>query len=189
MHYLLQIIGSSIVGGIIVLMILGLNFSITSTSNNNSLDAQNHENSTFLAEIIDTDFKLIGYNDNSVNPSIISIDSTSIKYKSDLDNDGDTEEVHYYLDNSAISETPNPNDVRLFRQIDKGTPLDIGIGVTKFRVWCYDKKGIKTINTSAAKMVQYEIWVESTYSYKDQITGDDTYSRACLVRTITPKNL
>jgi hypothetical protein len=190
MSYILQIIGSIFLGGIIFLLILKLNFGISNASAVNSIEASTQSAAASLDEVLQTELSLIGYGETNIasHPLVKSIiDSTGIEFISDVNNDGKVEKVKYYTDLTKITATENPNDINFKRVVD-GTSSDIGVGVTRFVIHCYDSKGMLTSIPSSVATVRYDFTVQSLSSYYDELTNKRIYASTSISRLIKPKN-
>lgn len=185
MNYILQLIGSTIVGGIIIMLILGLNFGILKSSQANLVRSNVQRNITTVSEIVEADFNLIGYNLPANSAEFVNIDSIDITFKSDINNDGNPDNIRYYTSNSKLTSTPNPDDIELFRVVN-GAPSTLG-GVTKFRVFTFDDKGFYTIDPTKVSKIRYELFVENPYPTYDDLKDSLAYSGAFISRTIAVK--
>ena len=112
---ILDLLGSTIVGSILMLTLFRVNGSAVENTyvGNGELTAQ--ENTTTIVHILESDLRKIGYCadwQKIPNPSaaILYADSSSIKYLTDVDNDGNVDSVYYYLGpTSELSSTVSSN--------------------------------------------------------------------------------
>lgn len=186
MNYILQLIGSTIIGGIIILLVLGLNFGILKSSQANLVRSNVQRNVTTVSEIVEADFNLIGYKVPGPNPAYFtSIDSLDITFKADIDNDGNPDFVRYYTSNVKLASTPNPDDIELYRVIN-GVPSTMG-GVTKFRVYTFDGRGNYSTDLQKIRKLRYELFIENPYPTYDDLKDSLAYSGAFISRTIAVK--
>jgi type II secretory pathway component PulJ len=135
---LLDIVGSFIFAGFLLLMGLNLNASANEVravySGNYNLQA----NLTTVVELIEGDFRKIGYCrtwQKTADPSksLRIADSSRIRFLCDYDNNGSLDSVTYWLGPpSELASTPNPNDCYLYRQINSATPTKMNFGLTQF---------------------------------------------------------
>jgi hypothetical protein len=137
---LLDIVGSILVGGVLLLILFRLEATADETSYDSSQDLIVQQNLTTLIDIIQSDFRKIGYcadYTKITNPAdvILYADSNEIKFIADLNDAGVLDTVDYYTGpTSELSNTPNPNDRLLYRVINGETPKSSNLGVTEFKL-------------------------------------------------------
>jgi hypothetical protein len=137
---LLDIVGSILVGGVLLLILFRLEATANETSYDSSQDLIVQQNLTTLIDIIQSDFRKIGYcadYTKITNPAdvILYADSNEIKFIADLNDAGVLDTVDYYTGpTSELSNTPNPNDRLLYRVINGETPKSSNLGVTEFKL-------------------------------------------------------
>jgi hypothetical protein len=184
-----DIIGSVVIGGIIVMMMLSFNSSVMEGSVNQTFNSIVQSNVTSLTEMIEYDFRKMGYRVGTIHDSaIVYADSVRILMKGDLDNDHVVENVAYFLDVAGRSGHVNPRSRILYRQVNGGAAQKINLGVTRFHLAYYDfNDKLITENPvkapSAIKALRIAVTVESTSPI------DESYAGGTWERTITPKNL
>ena len=137
---LLDIIGSIIVGGVLLLILFRLQATASETSYDSSQDLIVQQNLTTLIDMIQSDFRKVGYcadYTKITNPAdvILFADSNKIEFIADLNDAGVLDTVEYYTGpTSELSNTPNPNDRLLYRVINNETPMGSNLGVTEFKL-------------------------------------------------------
>ncbi len=182
MAYLLDIAGSTFIGGMIFFIILNLNSTLLQSSGNLSFNKITQENLTSLVEEIEYDFKKIGY--RSPDPAVLIADSNAITFRYDINNDGTPETIAYFTsDTSALSSTPNPRDILLYRTINGGQPQTSNVGVTRFRLWYYDASGNLTSTPAEVRSIKFALNIESVFAYNDE------YVTTYIERLVQPNNL
>ena len=179
---ILDILGSMIIGSILLSITLRLNDSATGKTYNNSAELSLQENMATVAQIIETDFRKIGFCadwNKFPDPSkaVVYADASSIKYLTDIDSDTNMDSVYYYLGpTSELLSTPNPRDRMLYRIVNDEAPLTSNLGVTQFRLVYFDALGdtIPPPITTPGLITSVEInlSVESVAAY------DTSYSSA-----------
>jgi hypothetical protein len=178
---LLDIIASIIIGGILMMITWRLSDAATEKTYNNSGELSLQQNLATTAQILENDFRKIGYCSDwnkfpDPSKAIVFAD-TSIIYLTDIDSDTNMDSIHYYLGpTSELTSTPNPRDRLLYRVKNNETPLASNLGVTRFKLIFFDAIG-DTINppiTTAGSITSIEInlTVESVAAY------DEKYSSA-----------
>lgn len=82
MSVLLDIFGSTFIGGMILLLIIKLNLYSASVSYNSDNELKLQQNAKTIAEILNYDLRKIGYNHTGT--AILVADSTRIKFYADI---------------------------------------------------------------------------------------------------------
>jgi len=183
----LDLIASFVIGGLLLLAIFSTSANIMGTSLQNTLDTLAQQNLSVLTEIVLYDFHKIGYYPIDVPPDdfrILSMDSTSMRFRADVDNNGSIDTVAYSIgDTSEASGTPNPRDVILYRLVNNETRAGAALGLTEFHLEYFDAEGNPTTVPSNVKTIEIVLAVESTHAY------DDYYPRAIWRSMVRPRNL
>jgi len=145
---ILDVIGSMIIGGILLLTLFRMNDTATRNTYNFSGELTLQENLVATVEVLEYDFRKIGYCEDPLelpNPeenSILFADTSEIKFLTDLmvppyddpQGDGILDTIQYYLGPpSGLSGTPNPNDRMLYRVVN-GVPTGVNLGITYFKI-------------------------------------------------------
>lgn len=179
---LIDILGSTLIGGMLFLILLRLNDAAVSNSFEYSGDIIVQKNLAELVTLLEYDFRRIGYCEDwtqipDPSKSILTADSTSISFLTDTNADGNLDTMRYFVgDTSALSITPNPNDKMLFRVVNSEPQIGANLGVTEFNLLYFDALG-DTINfpitvPSEIYTMQINLTVENTAAY------DQNYSSA-----------
>ena len=175
---LLDILGSTVIGGILMMNLFQINNTAVENNytGNGELIAQT--NLSTIVQVLEHDFRKIGYcADWQKIPiptqAIISADSTSIKYLTDVDSDGNVDSMYYYLGpTSELTETPNPRDRLLYRVVNNEAPVGVNLGVTEFSLCFFDVLGnpISFPITVPGEIytMQIDITVEDVAAYDEQ---------------------
>jgi hypothetical protein len=183
MGAILDLVGSAIIAGLLLLMLMSVNNNVSEFTILNGLSASAQENLVELATEVEYDFRKIGFRVGNPNTAIISCDSTSISFRSDIDNDMTLDTVSYSLGQPAqMTSTLNPNDRKLIRTVN-AAQISSSLGLTLFRLRYYDSSGNSTWTASAVKGLEVALQVESPFPV------DTTYARAFWRTRIFPKNL
>lgn len=175
---LFDIVGSTIIGGVLLLTLFRMNSTATQNTYNFSGELIVQENLVTTVEVLEYDLRKIGYCENPFNipnpaRAILYGDSSRIKYLTDIDFDGNVDTVEYYLGPaSELSGTPNPNDKMLYRLIN-GVPSAVNLGVTDFKIKYYGALGNElplprnTVPTGIMSM-EVNVSVENTAAYNEE---------------------
>ena len=195
MQFLLDQLGGIVVGGILILAIIGLNFQINNASYDKFAQSTIQQTAISTMETIEDDFYKIGYR---VSTEIIQIaDSTTTKFKTDLitpsypEGDG-TEDIIQYTwgTQDDLNSTPNPNDRPLYRKVNSGQNELVGI-VTEWKINYYDLLGneldysslLDSTGRSTIRTIGLQIKFESPQKF------DERYQQFESEKLISPKNL
>ena len=182
MSIMLDIMGSVIIAGLMVIMLMKFNIYQSTTKFASDSELQMQQNSKTLAEIINHDFRKIGYDYDST--SIVQADSERVSFFSDIDRNGSIDFVSYFLgDTSEVTETTNPKDRILYRVVNSDTISGPSLGLTKAKFSYLDEVYTETAVLSNIKYVKAELWVESI-----EPVGDE-YLFTYWEMTINPRNL
>ena len=144
---LLDILGSIIIGGLILLILFRLNTSATSNLYNNTSEANVQSAMISVGSVLENDFRKIGYCKDwtkipDPSKAILYADTSSIKFLTDINNNGIVDTLYYYVGpTSELLNTPNPRDRLLYRVVNNETPKSSNVGVTKFKITYFDSFG------------------------------------------------
>ena len=179
---ILDIIGSMIIGGILLSIAWRLSDTATEKTYNNSGDLSLQQNLATIAQMLEYDFRKIGYSADwnklpDPTKAILYADSSSIKFLTDIDSDGNLDSIRYFLGpTSELTETENPRDRMLYRVLNDEVPGGSNLGVTEFRMVYYDALGdtipLPIVNNGEISSIEINVTVENTAAY------DTLYSTA-----------
>ena len=194
MNVLIDLIGSSFIGGILLLLILKLNLYSQNTSISSDSELRIQQNAKTLAEIINYDLRKVGYNYN--NTAIITADSNKIKFYADMNEPGTTgygtvDVVEYFLSSpSKAASTTNPKDVVLTRVINGSDTLSgPSLGLVKLAFSYFDKGLAATTSLDSIKFIKTEFWVESLDPIEVNFGTQTGYPFTYWEMTINPRNI
>jgi len=171
---LLDIVGSVIIGGLILLILFRLNNSATANLYNSYSEATVQQSIVSVVQVLESDFRKIGYcKDWNKIPdptkAILYADTSKFVFITDIDNDGNVDTLDYYLGpTSALSNTPNPRDRLLYRVVNNETPRSANVGLTEFKITYYNSLGdtIKTLpltsNTGQIHTIQIDVETQNS---------------------------
>ena len=177
-NVILDIIGSIIIAGILMLSIFRVNNSSTEDLYKGTGNLVAQTNLATVVQILETDFRRIGYcADWKKIPvpteAILNADSAGIRYLTDVDKDGNVDTMYYYFDPlTDIPGTPNPRDRFLFRVVNSETPVGVNLGVTQFSLEYFNALGSKlSFPISDPREIftmQIDITVEDVAAYDEK---------------------
>ena len=194
MSVLIDIIGSSFIGGLLLLLILKLNLYSQNTSISSDTELRMQQNAKTLAEILNYDLRKVGYNYDST--AIITADSNKIKFYADMNEPGTAgygtiDVVEYFLSSpSKVLATTNPRDIILTRVLN-GTDTLSGpsLGLVKLVFSYFDQGLAKTANSDSIKYIKSEFWVESLEPIQINFGTQTGYPFTYWEMTINPRNI
>ena len=175
---LIDILGSIMIGGILLMILLRLNDSAVQNAFQFNSESITQRNLVEIVQLLEHDFSMIGFcKDWNYFPdptkAIIKADSTSIKFLSDVDSDKDMDTLSYILSSpSVLSQTPNPNDKMLYRQVNSEPLGGSNLGVTQFRLTYFDSFGAEIpfpiLIPSEIYTMQIDLVVEDVVAYNQE---------------------
>lgn len=186
---LLDILGSTIIGGLLLMILMRMNAS--SAQNNYLYSGEQivQQNIVEVVKLLEYDFRKIGYCSvwsNIPDPAkaIIHADSSSISFLTDQVTsanpygDGVVDTLKYYLSSKTVlSSTPNPNDMLLYRVFNHDAVAGANLGVTQFKLTYFDANGAKITTMPSSPplgiaSVQIDISVENPAAYGNDYSAD-----------------
>ena len=141
---ILDILGSLVIGGILMINLAQINGNAIENTYTGTGELIAQTNLTTIVQVLEHDFRKIGYCEDwqqipIPTQAIISADSSSIKFLTDVDSDGNVDTMHYYLGpTSELLSTPNPRDRLLYRVINSEVPVTANLGVIQFSLNFFD---------------------------------------------------
>jgi hypothetical protein len=181
---LIDVIGSTMIGGLLMLILLRLNDTAVANSYQYNGELIIQKNLVEVVKLLEFDLRKIGYcSDWKALPdpskSIVAVDKNSITYLTDLPTlaqphgDGIVDTLRYYLgDASELLQTPNPNDRMLYRRVNSEYVRGANLGVTKFDFIFYDTFGdeipFPITQTGEIQSMQIDLAIEDVYAYDNK---------------------
>lgn len=195
MNFLLDLMGSSLIAGILFLLILKLNLYTSNANYYSDNELRLQQNVKTLAEVINYDLRKIGYKYDST--AIVTAESHRIQFWADMDAPGTfghgvIDFVEYYLgDSTEATGTANLRDKVLYRVVNHtdtiGGPT---LGLVDLRFSYLNSQGIVTAFLDSIKYVKAEFWVEPYEHVSDFLTGKPDSSQFTYWElTINPRNI
>lgn len=184
----LHLVGSILIGSLLLLTILNQSATMSARSVEHTLENLVRENTAGISDIILQDFRRMGFGAPNPESVIRSFTNNSIRFLIDLDANGTVDTLQYSLsDISAASNTQNPRDRFLYRRVNNGAQQDIGLGVTNFNLSYFDKSGVTTATAATIATVEIRLTVESLIGCS---VADSIYYPQNFWQTrVTPPNL
>lgn len=185
----LDIVGSFLIGAMILLILVNVNLFTSASAAENLFTNISQENLVTTASIIEHDLYKAGFRVSG--EKIVIADSSELKFYCDIDNNGAKDSIHYYLsDPSQMSSTFNPNDKILFRVWNNENPSPSHI-VVDFKLVYHDSLGAiinySSLNSASFRNKIKTISASLTIQSAEPIDG--FYQGAEWQKNIIPKNL
>lgn len=179
---LIDIIGSTIIGSLLFMILLRMNDTATQNSYTFAGDFQVQQNLVAAVQLLEHDFRKIGYcKDFTKIPipseAIIHADSTSITFLTDIEPaDGIVDTMHYYLGPaSELYETSNPRDRMLYRVVNSAPAKGSNLGITTFSIKYYNSLGdqidFPILVPGEIYTMEIDVKVENTAAYNQQYSN------------------
>ena len=177
-NVILDILGSVVIGGILLLSMANVNEKSTENLYRGSTNLAAQTNLATIVQILETDFRKIGYCADwqqipTPTEAILYADSVSIRYLTDVQSDGIVDTMFYYIDHSTdIPETPNPRDRYMYRVVNNEAPVGVNLGVTQFKMTFFNALGTELTFPLADPReiytMQIDISVEDVAAYNQE---------------------
>ena len=149
MHVMLDIVGSLIIRGMIVVTILRLNVSLNQTLYFKTSMANVRANLGAMVSVFETDIRQAGYGTST---PFTRADSNDIEFRGDFSNSGNVQTVRYYLEGTNI-----------YRQYNNSPRVSVARGVKAFKLEYYDQVGILTATLSSIRSIKLTIEIEEDF--------------------------
>lgn len=195
MNILLDILGSSIIGGMILLMVLKLNIFASNANYYSDNELKLQQNVKTLAEILNYDLRKIGYKRDTT--SMITAQPQRIKFYAELDAPGTAgygtiDIVEYFLgDSTETTGTTNLSDKILYRVVNNTDTISgSSLGLVDLNFSYMNAKGNTTSILDSIRYIKAEFWVEPQDAITNYVTGQaDTTVFTYWELTIYPRNI
>ena len=191
MGSMLDMVGSVVLFGILMLTIGRVQTNLNTAMYENSFTQITQRNAVELARQLEFDFAKIGY--HAATERIKVADSTRIKFRSDLTNTGAVDEIEYRVGTIAdAAATPNPLDFPLYRK-DKNGEIEQLWGAINFRIRyyniAYQQLPTPVVSDSLPKV--YAIWLSFIIEGREPAGSviDTTYYSITWQKLIYPRNM
>ncbi|MBI4536297.1 MAG: hypothetical protein HY708_08460 [Ignavibacteriae bacterium] len=131
MATILDLIFSSVIGGAILMILLSATDAMNENQSVYNGDMLVQEMLTSTVQLVESEFRNMGFGVPEDQASIIHADSTQIRFLIDLDRDGGfIDTVEYYLGpTSELNKTQNELDRYLHRTVNGGSKAQVGVVV------------------------------------------------------------
>ncbi len=194
MGTIMDLLGSTIIGGMLLLLVLKLNLFMSESSYSSDTELRLQQNTKTLAEIMNSDFRKIGYKVDTT--PILNAKIDRFKFVGDLEppgqiGHGTIDTVEYFLEDSSFSAgTTNLHDIILVRVLNnKDTTDGPSLGLVKLQFSYLDSISTPTTNPADIRYIKTEMWVQPTEARNNFITGIADSTFTYWEFTIYPRNI
>lgn len=175
MNQMLDIAGSYVVGGLIILSVIGLTLHFTNVSQETRIAEINQRSLTDIGQIVEHDIFRLGYRVESGN-KITSINANNIVFLSDIDNNGVVDTINY-------SENKEKDETYFVRKISNTTSSQWKTLIEDLVVEGFDSTGTVTYTINNIKSIAITIALVGESTTTQEIAGQ------VWKRHFFPKNL
>lgn len=182
MNVLLDILGATVIGACIFLMIF--NFNVFSNQSKSMSDENLYlqRNAKTAASNIAYDLRKIGWGVDST--AVTLAQEKKISFYADIDSNGTVDRITYLLsDSTKAYKTQNPYDKILYRVVNNDTTAGPSLGITNIKFSYKNSSGYSTTDLSEIKYIKVEIWLQTTTMV------DNKYPFTYWEMTINPRNI
>jgi hypothetical protein len=193
MSVMMDIIGSMVVAGMLMMMVMGINVNMSSETYKSFTELNIQTQSIQLARILEFDLYKAGY--SVAKPGVIAIaDTARLKFYTNLFNvAGRRDSVEYDL-GALVTSSPNPNDKSLYRY-ENTTMVFINFSVTRFVLSYYNSRDsllaapVTGSNRDSIKSIRVLLTLQSPVPFDTTTSGGSSYVTTYYQKLIYPRNL
>jgi len=187
MNVVLDLLGASVIGAMVILVMLNLNIYSSNVKFSSDSELRLQQNAKTLAEIVSYDLRKIGFRKSGT--AIITAQPKMISFYSDIDANGVVDIVTYKLSDSLeVLSTTNPKDKILYRIVNNDTSKGPSLGLVNINFEYMKSNGIVTANLDSIKYITAEFWVETPDMVNDS-RGINKYLFTYWELTIKPRSI
>jgi hypothetical protein len=179
MAIILDILGSIIIAGYVMLMGMQLNGTILGSATASMTNLNVQESMGELVRNLEYDFRKIGYHVPDPKMCIAIADTSHIKFYSDVNRDGTIDSVEWWV-GAPLTDLPNPSVRVLYRKYNDDDASGAGgLGVTLFRLRYFNVSGqeIPPLSPwlySQIWIIEISLRVESPYQVQATVNVDNS---------------
>ena len=187
MNIILDLLGASVIGAVVILVMLNLNIYSSNVKYNSDSELCLQQNAKTLADIVSYDLRKIGFRKSGT--AIITAQPRKISFYSDIDSNGVVDVVTYQLSDSlAVMSTNNPKDKILYRIVNNDTSKGPSLGLVDLNFNYLNMSGNATASLDSIKYITAELFIESPDMLKDS-NGKNKYLSTYWELTINPRSI
>ncbi|HKI78739.1 MAG TPA: hypothetical protein VKA26_09380 [Ignavibacteriaceae bacterium] len=186
MDTILDLIGATIIAGLIMLGIANINIYSSQIRFKSDSGLKLQQDAKTIADILDNDLRKIGFGYSGT--AIITANEKKLKFYADIDSNGTVNQITYLLsDSTEVSNTENPSDKILYRVVDGDTSKGPSLGITDLKFTYNTLQGNTTTVPDSIKYIRAEIWVQTPTKVDDN--GENKFLFTYWELTINPRNI
>lgn len=180
MSIMMDLIGSVVIAGYVILLGLRLNSNINDNAVATSTNVNLQEAMVDIVNTIESDFKKVGYGLPDPTLAVAYADSQRIRFRADMDRNGTIDSVEWYVGSAILKLSGNQLKrdslwVRnLFRRFNNGAAQIAAVNVTQFNLKYLDQDGGTTNTLGNIAMIESTIAISSPFKVVDQVNPDKT---------------
>ena len=187
MNAILDLLGASVIGAMVTLVILNLNIYSSNIKFSSDSELRLQQNAKTLADIISFDLRKIGFKKEGT--AIINAQPRKISFYTDIDTNGVIDVVTYLLSDSlAVLNTTNPRDKILCRVVNNDSSYGPSLGLVDLTFEYLNIDGKTTANLDSIKYINAELFVESPDEVKTP-QGNKKFLFTYWELTIKPRSI
>lgn len=181
----LDIIGSALIGSLLLLNLMGVGSLISEQGFRNVLNYATQGDISAMTEIVEYDLVKAGFRVSGT--AVDLADTGQVRFMADIDANGVIDTLHYYSGaTTELAHTPNPEDRILYRVKNGDTAGAVKMYVTDFNLSYFNTNGdslAMPVNTGDIRHIRVRFVAES------QVPYDTSYEMSFVELNIHPKNL
>lgn len=174
------LITSFVIGGMMLLAMVALSSRISENAGNTTLDLMAKSNVSTITEIIQNDFRRIGF--GIPGTAITAMSANDITFQTTFNTDSTLTIRWHYDITDSVTATDNPDDRPLYRIID-GDVTDISLVITDFNLTYLDADGDVTAVPANVRSIRVRVACASPVGY------DGYFGLGYWEGVITPRSL
>ncbi len=179
MAVILDIVGSVVVAGFVLLMGLRMNSTMVNSRDSFNADVTVQQNMVALVQAIEYDFRKMGYKVTDPTEVILLADTSHIRFAGDMNDDGVIDTVDWQL-GPELTSSPNPNDRLLYRTVSPSATMGgaavVSVpGITEFKLRYLNQEGLPAVTLGQIWLVETTLRLESPWKVQDRTVLDQSY--------------
>ncbi len=171
MSTFLDIIGSILIAGCVILIGLRLTLTANGTGTASTATATVLEQMAATQAAVEADIKNIGFGLPDPSLALAIADSNRIRFRADMDQDGDIDSVEWYLGKTLSAVTDRTLRI-LCRRYNGRTDTVTALGVSRFSLSYLDRTGQPTNVKASVALIEVTLGLSSLYKVADQVNPD-----------------
>lgn len=185
MNIMLDIIGSTVIAGMIIAMVFTVNGNVGMQTYIGGGMFHVQTEAMQLARIMEFEVYKAGYRTPS--PKILIADSSRFKFRGDIDNDGTIDVVEFTL-GELVATTQNPTDHKLTYTFN-GQQMFISYSATMFQLTYYNRRDSLLVTPVTGAQVDSIRAIKIRLNLQTPQMMNNAYIEAYYEKLIYPRNL